>query len=64
MKLVDLSRRAAAARSRLRIEWATSVDAGGLVITKRTTDQKAGSANPSGISSALIFTEVEVGKVP
>ena len=53
-----------ATRSPLRIEWATSVDAGGLVITKRTTDQKAGSANPSGISSALIFTEVEVGKVP
>ena len=51
-----------ATRSPLRIEWATSVDAGGLVITKRTTDQKASRANPHGDASSLPLTESEVGR--
>ena len=62
MKLVNLSRRAAAALFRLRIKRATSVGAGGLVLTKRTTDQKASSANPSGGTSTLPLTESEVGR--
>lgn len=60
---VDLSRRAAAALSRLRIERAACVDAGGLVLTKRTKDQIwwtfAGSRANNSIAAALFDVGIE-----